>query len=61
MGRYLYRNDNMKRKLKIKISQLMKILETEETKLPITIIMSGIDKEELKELVKLLKTKKDKE
>lgn len=39
----------------------MKILETEETKLPITIIMSDIDKEELKELIKLLKTKNGKD
>lgn len=46
-------------KLKITIEQLKRVLQTEKPKYPITIIMKGIDKEEMKELAKLLKDKKD--
>ena len=47
-----------KMKVKLTLAQLKKILQTEEPKFPITIIMSGIDREELKDVVKLLKAKK---
>ena len=45
-------------KVKLTLAQLKKILQTEEPKYPITIFMAGIDKEELKEVVKILKAKK---
>lgn len=48
----------MKKKLKISITQLMTILQTEKPKFPLYIIMDGIDKEELKKLIKLLNAKK---
>jgi len=46
------------KKIRITTKQLIKILETERPKFPMTIIMRGIDKAEMEELVKLLKTKK---
>jgi endonuclease V-like protein UPF0215 family len=42
-------------KLKITLDQLKKILKTEKPKFPITIIMAGIDRKELEEVIKLLK------
>lgn len=45
-------------KVKLTLDQLKKVLKTEEAKYPITIIMNGIDREELKELIKILKAKK---
>jgi len=56
MARYLWRKQKMK--VKLTLAQLKKILQTEEPKFPITIIMAGIDKDELKEVVKILKAKK---
>lgn len=55
----LFINKRRIMKLKITIEQLKKVLQTEKPKYPITIIMKGIDKEEMKELVKLLKDKKN--
>ncbi|MBC7410108.1 MAG: hypothetical protein H7339_17120 [Arcicella sp.] len=46
------------KKIRITTKQMLKILETETPKFPLTIIMRGIDKAEMDELVKLLKTKK---
>lgn len=40
------------------LTQLRKILETECPKYPITIKMKGIDQQELKQLIRTLKTKK---
>jgi len=40
------------------LAQLKKVLNTEEPKYPIKIIMKGIDKAELMELIKVLKAKK---
>lgn len=45
-------------RVKLTLDQLKKVLKTEEAKFPITIIMDGIDREELKELIKILKAKK---
>lgn len=42
-------------KIRLTIDQFKKVLKTEKPKFPITIIMKGIDKEELKALVKTLK------
>lgn len=44
-------------KLKITVDQLKKILENQPAKFPITIIMKGIDQEELGLIGKLLKKK----
>ena len=46
-------------KLIMTLAQLKKVLKTEEAKYPIKIIMKGIDKAELMELVKVLKAKKE--
>ena len=46
------------RKIKITIKQLIKVLETENPKFPMTIFMSGIEKEEIQQLIKLLNSKK---
>lgn len=53
-----YLSINKKMKVKLTLAQLKKILQTEEPKYPITIFMAGIDKEELEEVVKILKAKK---
>lgn len=45
-------------KIRLTLPQLKKILQTEDPKYPITIIMKGIDKVELKEVIKILKEKK---
>lgn len=45
-------------KIRITPEQLKKILETQPPKFPITIFMKGIDKVEMDELVKLIKSKK---
>ena len=45
-------------KVRMTIRQLKKVLENEIAKFPITVIMSGIDKEELKELIEILKKNK---
>lgn len=45
-------------KIKLTIGQLKKILKTQSPKYPITIMMTGIDKAELAELVTLLKSKR---
>ncbi len=42
-------------KIRLTIEQLKKVLKTEKPKYPIKIIMKGIDKEQLKELVNTLK------
>ena len=46
------------KKIKITAEQLIRILETEPPKFPITIVMKGMDKAEMDELVKLLKAKR---
>ena len=49
------------KKMKITTKQLIRVLQTELPKYPIKIIMAGVDKEELEEIIKLLKSKdKDK-
>ncbi|GAA4776829.1 MULTISPECIES: hypothetical protein [Flavobacterium] len=58
MGKVFIIKDIMKRKLKIKFSQLREILSTEEPKFPLILIMDGITDKELDELYKLLKKKK---
>ena len=45
-------------KIRITAQQLIKVLETEPLKLPLTIIMRGMDKAEMDELAKLIKAKK---
>jgi hypothetical protein len=42
-------------KYRMTLTQLKTILQHEKPKFPITIIMKGIDKNELKEVIKLLK------
>ncbi len=42
-------------KIRLTIDQFKKILKTEKPKYPITIFLKGIDKEEIKTLVKMLK------
>lgn len=46
------------KKIRITTKQMLKILETEKLKFPVTIFMAGIDKTELDEIIKLLKSKK---
>ncbi|MEC4005516.1 hypothetical protein OX283_012670 [Flavobacterium sp. SUN052] len=46
-------------KIILTVSQIKKLLENQPAHFPITIIMKGIDREELKEIAKLLKKKKD--
>jgi len=46
------------KKIKITAKQLIKVLETEPLKLPLTIVMRDMDKAEMEELVKLIKSKK---
>lgn len=50
--------DKRNMKLKLTLSQLKKVLQTEKAKYPITIIMKGIDEMELEELIRLLKAQK---
>jgi len=45
-------------KIRLTLAQLKRILKTEKAKYPITIIMAGIDRAELQELLKLLREKK---
>lgn len=45
-------------KIRITTTQLKKVLKVQPLKLPITIIMKGIDKAEMDEIIKLLKVKK---
>lgn len=58
MGKVFIIKDIMKRKLKIKFSQLKEILRTEEPKFPLILIMDGITDKELDELYRILKKKK---
>lgn len=44
-------------KIKITLAQLKTVLTTEKPKYPITVIMNGINKTELKDVIKLLKKK----
>ncbi|SFQ45228.1 CBS domain-containing protein [Flavobacterium akiainvivens] len=44
-------------KIKITLEQLKRVLTTEKPKYPITVVMKGIDKAELEDVVKLLKKK----
>ena len=44
-------------KMKITLEQLKMVLTTEKPKYPITVVMNGIDKSELKDVIKLLKKK----
>lgn len=46
-------------KIKLTIDQLKMVLQTEKAKYPITLNMSTVSKKELKELLRLLKEKKD--
>lgn len=46
-------------KIILTVSQIKKLLENQPAHFPITIIMKGIDREELKEIAKLLKKKRD--
>lgn len=46
------------KKLKITLPQLLKVLETQKPKYPITIVMNGIDKAEVEKLVDILKKEK---
>lgn len=45
-------------KITLTVSQIKKLLQDHPIHLPITIIMKGIDREELKEIIKLLNKKK---
>lgn len=45
------------RRIKMTPQQLIMVLETEPLKLPITIVMRGIDKQQMQELVKFIKSK----
>lgn len=45
-------------KIILTVSQIKKLLQEQPTHFPITIIMKGIDREELKEIIKLVKKKK---
>ena len=45
-------------RLKITIKQLGEVLKTQPVKYPIEIMMKNVDREELKEIGKLLKKKK---
>jgi len=45
-------------KVRMTIRQLIKVLETEAPKFPIIFLMGAIDKEELEELIEILKKKK---
>ena len=45
-------------KIILTVSQIKKLLQDQPAHFPITIIMKGIDREELKEIGKLLKKKK---
>lgn len=47
-------------KIKLSLKQLKTAIEkTGEVKLPITVYLEGIEKEEFAELIKLIKAKKD--
>lgn len=46
-------------KIILTVSQIKKLLEDQPAHFPITFIMKGIDREELKEIAKLLKKKRD--
>lgn len=46
-------------KIILTVSQIKKLLENQPAHFPITIIMKGIDREELTEIAKLLKKKRD--
>lgn len=48
----------MKKKIRITTTQLKAILRVEPPKFPMTIIMKGISKAEIKEIVELIKSKK---
>lgn len=45
-------------KIKLKISQLVMVLQTEKPKYPIILNMSRVSKKDLEELLRLLKEKK---
>ena len=55
---FIYKVDNSMKKLKITTKQLIAILKTEKSKFPVTVIMKGIDQEELDLIGKLLKKNK---
>ncbi len=44
-------------KIKMTLEQLKMVLTTEKPKYPITVVMKGIDINELKDVIKLLKKK----
>jgi hypothetical protein len=48
----------MKRKIILTVSQIKKLLQDHKAHFPITIIMKGVDQEELKAIGKLLEKKK---
>lgn len=47
------------KKIRLTLPQLKKILQTENPRYPITFFLKGIDREELAEVIKILKSKKE--
>ena len=50
--------DKRNMKVKLTLAQLKRILETEQPKYPITIVMAGLDRDEVMEIAKILQSKK---